>query len=313
MRDSRQAPVTAEAAAELAVSAAHQLGEGVVWDAPRRMWLWTDIEASLLLRWAGGSLPPERHALPDRLGCLAPTRSGRLLLGLAKGLAWGHFGASGLVVTPVAPVDAAEPRTRINDGRTDRSGNFVFGTFNEAADRRPIGSFYQYSARYGLRRLALPAVTIANSICFSPDGGTMYFADSPGGLIQQCDYDADRAAVRAVRPFANLPAPGAPDGSVVDEEGCLWNAQWGLSRVQRYAPSGEMLERVTLPVPLVSCPAFGGPDLSTLLITTARVGLSPQQLGAAPLSGALFTVHWPHCRGLADVPFDDDPGAPASA
>ena len=309
MRDSQQTLM----AAELAVSTAHQLGEGVVWDAARRMWLWTDIEASLLMRWAGDSRAPERHALPDRLGCLAPTRSGRLLLGLAKGLAWGRVNADGLVVTPLVAVDAAEPRTRINDGRTDRSGHFVFGTFNEAADRRPIGSFYQYSTRYGLRRLALPAVTIANSICFSPDGGTMYFADSPCGLIQQCDYDAERAEVGPVRPFARLLAPGGPDGSVVDEEGCLWNAQWGLSQVQRYAPSGEMLERVGLPVPHVSCLAFGGPDLSTLLITTARVGLSPLQLADVPLSGALFSIHWPHCRGLVDVPFDDDLGTLTSA
>ncbi len=299
--------------ATLAVDASHQLGEGVVWDAAQRVWLWTDIEASLLMRWDGGREPPQRYALPDRLGCLAPARSGRLLLGLAKGLAWGHLGAEGLVVTPLVAVDAAEPRTRINDGRTDRSGNFVFGTFNEGADRHPIGSFYQYSARHGLRRLALPAVTISNSICFSPDGATMYFADSPRGLIQQCRYDADSAEVGPPRPFAQLPAPGGPDGSVVDAEGCLWNAQWGLGQVQRYASSGELLERVVLPVPHVSCPGFGGADLSTLLITTARVGLSPQALAEAPLSGALFCVQNPGCVGLADAPFDDDPGALTAA
>jgi L-arabinonolactonase len=299
--------------ATLALATGHQLGEGVVWDAARGCWLWTDIEASVLLRWDGSSAAPERHALPDRLGSLAPTRSGRLLLGLAKGLAWGDFVGDGLQVTPLVPVDAAEPRTRINDGRTDRSGNFVFGTFNEAADRRPIGSFYQYSARHGLRRLALPAVTIANSICFSPDGGTMYFADSPNGLIQQCRYDANSAEVGPPRPFAKLPAPGGPDGSVVDAEGCLWNAQWGLGRVQRYASSGELLERVALPVPHVSCPGFGGADLGTLLITTARVGLSPQALAGAPLSGALFCVKIPGYVGLADAPFDDDLRAPTAA
>lgn len=292
--------------AMLALNTRCILGEGLTWDVARRRWLWTDIEASCLYAWAGNDEAPVAQALPDRLGCLAPTRSGRLLLGLAKGLAWGRFGAEGFELTPLVPVDAAEPRTRINDGRTDRSGNFVFGTFNEAADRRPIGSFYQFSLRHGLRRLALPTVTIANSICFSPDGGTMYFTDSLRGLIQQCRYDADSAQVGKPRPFARVAMPSEPDGSVVDADACLWNAQWGKGLVQRYSPKGLPLEQLQVPAPHVTCPAFGGPALDTLMLTTARHGLSAQALEAAPLSGALFACRVPGSVGLADAAFDDE-------
>jgi len=298
---------TEAVSASLALDARCTLGECLLWDAAQARWLWTDIEASCLYGWAGGSAPPQRLELPDRLGSFALCRSGRLLLGLAKGLAWGRFGADGLAVAPLAPVDAAEPRTRINDGRTDRSGHFVFGTFNEAADRRPIGSFYQYSQRHGLRRLALPAVTIANSICFSPDGRTMYFTDSLRGLIQQCRYDADAAEVGAPQPFAGVAAPGEPDGSIVDADGCLWNAQWGSGRVQRYSPRGQPLQQVRLAAPHVTCPAFGGADGATLTMTSARKGLSPQALAQAPLSGALFSCSVPGCSGLADALFEDEP------
>jgi len=290
-----------------AFDAGNTLGEGLVWDPRHERWLWTDIEAACLYRWGGGGLPAQRHELPDRLGCLAPARSGRVLLGLAKRLAWGRFTADGMAVTPLVAVDAAEPRTRINDGRTDRSGHFVFGTFNEAADRRPIGSFYQYSQAHGLRRLALPAVTIANSICFSPDGGTMYFTDSLQGLILQCRYDADAAEVGTPEPFAQVAAPGEPDGSVVDSDGCLWNAQWGLGRVQRYSPRGEPLQQVRLPAPHVTCPAFGGAGMATLMMTSARKGLSPQALADAPLSGAVFSCRIPGCAGLPEAAFADQP------
>ena len=110
------APLTATLALDLRCT----LGEGVTWNAQGQCWLWTDIEGSCLYRWAGNEQPPRRYELADRLGSFAPALSGRILLGLAKGLAWGEFSPGGLAVTPLVSVDAAEPRTRINDGRTDR-------------------------------------------------------------------------------------------------------------------------------------------------------------------------------------------------
>jgi len=292
--------------ATLALDQRCTLGEGLQWDAAGGRWLWTDIEASCLHAWGGPGSAARRWALPDRLGSFALCRSGRLLLGLAKGLAWGRENGERFETSPLVPVEAAEPRTRINDGRTDRSGNFVFGTFNGATERRPICGFYQYSRRAGLRRLALPAVSIANSICFSPDGGTMYFADTAQGRILQCDYDADHARVANLRDFARVdPAEGGPDGSVVDSECCLWNAQWGAGRVVRYSPRGEPLMSVALAAPHATCPAFGGPGLHDLMVASARAEMDAEQLAQAPGAGGLFHLHLPGITGLADALFDD--------
>lgn len=292
--------------APLVLDLACMLGEGVLWDVRQQRWLWTDIEQACLYTWAGGSTPPQRHALSDRLGCLAVARSGRLLLGLAKGLAWGSFDARGVTVKPLVPVEPDQPATRVNDGRTDRSGRFVFGTLHEAADRQAVGHFYQYSLRHGLRRLALPPVRIANSICFSPDGRTMYFTDSLSGVIQQCAYDSERAEVGTPSPFARVAAPASPDGSVVDADGCLWNAQWGAGLVSRYSPRGELLAQVQVAAPQVTCPAFGGPALDTLMLTSAREWMSPKALAQSPASGGLFSCQPTACIGLADALFEDE-------
>jgi L-arabinonolactonase len=282
------------------------LGEGLLWRHGR--WWWTDIERARLQAWApGGSV--QRWAMPDRLGCFAHCRSGRMLLGLAKRLALGTLGDDGSLsgLQTLTAVDAAEPRTRINDGRTDRHGHFVFGTMNEAAERRPIGSFYQFSMRHGLRRLPLPAVAIANSICFSVDGRRMYFCDTLTRTIQQCDYDAESAQVANVRPFAQIEEPNAwPDGSVIDREGFLWNAQWGAGRVRRYAPDGRVAGEYAIDAPHASCPAIGGAALDTLAVTSARHELSREALAQQPLSGSLFSVQLPHALGIEDSLFDDD-------
>lgn len=282
------------------------LGEGLQWHGGR--WWWTDIEAATLHAWRPGEPGPQSCRLPDRLGSFAHCRSGRVLLGLAKRLALATLGEHlelGQLLT-VAPVDAAEARTRINDGRTDRSGRFVFGTLNEARERRAIGSFYQYTLAHGLRRLALPAVAIANSICFSLDGRTMYFCDTLTQRIQQCDYDSADAQVDNVRSFAAMDRTDAwPDGSVIDAEGCLWNAQWGAGRVARYDPEGRLMGEYTAPAAHATCPALGGPGLDELMLTTARAELSREALAAQPLSGSLFGLRLPQALGVPDALFED--------
>lgn len=285
------------------------LGEGLLWQAGR--WWWTDIEAATLYAWRPGESRPLFCRLPDRLGSFAHCRSGRVLLGLAKRLALASFSGDLALdrLQTLAPVDAAEARTRVNDGRTDRRGYFVFGTLNEARDRQPIStiaSFYQYSMRHGLRRLALPAVAIANSICFSLDGRTMYFCDTLTQRIQQCDYDAETAQVGNIRLFTQMDGEEAwPDGSVIDAEGCLWNAQWGAGRVARYDPEGRLMQVLSAPAAHTTCPAIGGPGLDELMLTTARTGLSRDALAAQPLSGSLFGLRLTQGLGVPDTLFDD--------
>ena len=181
-------------------------------------------------------------------------------------------------MTPVIPIEPEVTRTRINDGRTDRAGNFVFGTYNEAQDA-PSGSFYQYSSRFGLRRLDLGGVVIPNSICFSLDGRTMYFCDSPTGRIRRCEYDADSASVGNVRDFVQYrDGDGFPDGSVVDSEGCLWNAVWGAGVVRRFNPEGTLVAEIGVPSRNLTCPAFGGAGLDQLFVTSSRQEMTEDEL-----------------------------------
>jgi L-arabinonolactonase len=287
---------------QVALAHRSQLADGLLWQHGGARWWWTDVPAATLYAWSEGAAAPAACKLPDRAGSFAFCRSGRLLVGLAKWLCIAeppkvHVLPRHLSLRPVVAVDPAEPRTRVADGRTDRRGYFVFGTRIEAPQPRAIGSFYQYSQAHGLRRLALPAAAVAGSICFSPDGGTMYFSDAHERRIMQCDYDAEGALVTNVRPFAEL-ADGLPHGAVVDSDGCVWNAEWGGGRLTRWSPAGERLGAWTLPMSHPTRPAFGGADLDSLLVASAGRG--------GEHAGSLIRLAIPGVRGLPDTPFDDD-------
>ena len=294
--------------AQIFVDCRCHLGEGIVWWTPRRALLWTDIEAARL--WRHDEEGTRSWALPARLGCLAPCQSGALLLGLEKGIFRAHFDPTardGLRLVRLVDVEPADPSTRVNDGRTDRAGNFIFGTMNQSEGHPATGSFYQWSARRGLRRLDLPRVGIANSICFSPDGRTMYFCDSPRAQIMACRYDAESAAVTDLRVFATLgPANGQPDGSIVDTEGCLWNAAWGVGTVRRYRPDGTIDREVAVPAKNPTCVVFGGDALNELYITSARQDMSHDELTHTPHAGGVYRAVIDHARGLPDSLFLDD-------
>nr|WP_281416137.1 SMP-30/gluconolactonase/LRE family protein [Collimonas antrihumi] len=145
-----------------------------------------------------------------------------------------------------------------------------------------------------------------NSICFSPDGHTMYYCDSPTRTIRCCDYDTDAGTIGNDRLFADLQEqPGEPDGSTIDSAGYLWNARWGGHRVLRYAPDGSIERIVQVPVAQPSCVAFGGAALDTLYITSARESLSDAALLAEPAAGGVLQLRLPDVRGLPEARFRD--------
>jgi L-arabinonolactonase len=203
-------------------------------------------------------------------------------------------------IEPLAPIESNLEGTRSNDGRCDRHGNLVFGTINERGGDR-IASFYRFSAAGRLSRLALPKAAITNSICFSPDGGTLYFCDTPTRRIMACDYDGATGDIDRIHVFAEVPAQfGTPDGSTIDAEGFLWNAEWGASRVVRYTPEGQVDCVIEMPVNQPSCVSFMGPQLDRLAITTARDGIDDTELAKQPLHGAVFTLAAPRGHGLPE-------------
>ena len=175
-----------------------------------------------------------------------------------------------------------------------------------ASTGAPLGHLYQFSSRHGLRPMNIDPVVIANSICFSADGRTMYFADSPDRRIMQADYDADAARVDRVREFARLTTPtGVPDGSIVDADGCLWNAVWGQGRLQRYSADGALVRQILVDATNTTCPAFGGEEMTDLYITSSRLEMNEEALARLPHAGSVFHAV-PGVRGLPDAEFDDD-------
>jgi len=261
-------------------------------------WWWSDAATPALKAWRGKG-PPENSRLPEHLAAFAFCRSGKLLLGLDKWLYLAERTPPGALKLArrlplaVAAVDPAESRTRISDGCADRHGNFVLGTANLNPDSPPIGSFYQFSRRFGLRRLALPTVAAAHGIGFSPDGGSLYFASSDGREVLETTYDPARAEVGRIKRFASL-GEARIGGLTLDAAGNIWIAlreEGRRGRLAQFSAGGALLRELPLSATQPSRPAFGGPHM--------------EQLAAGSLDGGLHTFEIAGVQGLAPSLFDD--------
>lgn len=285
--------------AELALDCRNEHGEGIFFNpADGRMW-WSDIQGEALWWFDPATQNSASIAMPGRVCCFAPRAGGGLILALADRFAF-YDSAAGTLET-IAEFEPENPETRTNDGRTDRQGRFIVGGMNEVSGRAD-SSVVRVDPN-GTVTTLIEGVSCANSTCFSPDGRTMYFADTPERTIRAYDYDPDTGSLGTMRIVADFAdEPGIPDGSCVDAEGGLWNAEWQGHRVVRVGPDGKIDTVVEVPVWKPTCCAFGGPDLATLYITTSRLMSSEQDLAAEPLSGGLFAVT-PGVRGVIDAPF----------
>jgi len=269
--------------------------EGVIWDDLMGLVRWTDIATSTLFAYDPGTGRVTENTLPARLCCFALTHDpGVLLLALEKQVA--RYDTRDGTLHVLADIEPDLIGMRANDGRCDRGGNFVFGTLNERGPEK-TASFWRYTHDGNLHRLALPKAAITNSICFSPDGETMYFTDSPTAQIMACDYDAATGEVDRIRVFAELAKGLEPDGSTVDADGFLWNTEWGGSRVTRYSPDGRVDTTIDLPAKQPSCVSFAGPGLDRMVVTSANLGM--KEPGA--FDGAIFIGTPPRGRGLAEA------------
>lgn len=276
------------------------LGEGAVWDDQSAEFLWTDIDGLALHRWSWATRKSTRLTLRERLGSFALIDGEKDTLIAASEKTFHLLSRETGATRELARVDDGFAHTRLNDGRCDRHGRFWAGTM---AEQRPApdGSFGSlYCLQPGCApRGTLSRVMISNSLCWSPDGRRMYFADSPTNLIRSFAFDPATGAIGEGRDFAHTATGVHPDGSCVDAEGYVWNAQWGASCVVRYSPAGEIDLVLHLPCSQPSCTAFGGPDLDHLFITTASVGLSEVELASEPMAGNILIYRTPF-RGLKE-------------
>lgn len=277
-----------------------ELGEGALWHPERQALFWFDI-LNRRLHMKGAAERRDWH-LPEIASAAGIMSSRHLLVASESGLWRFDIDAPpgrGLGERLVE-VEAADPGTRSNDGRADRQGGFWIGTMGKRGLNDPgRGAIWRYH-RGELRRL-FAGLTIPNAISFAPDGSTAYFTDTPSRKIWRVALDAAGWPKGAPSLFLDLTdQPFYPDGATVAADGSFWNAQWGAGRVAAYAPDGQFLRAVACPGAVqTSCPAFGGPDLTTLFVTTAQEGMDAAALQANPRAGQTFA--WPGiARGLAE-------------
>jgi sugar lactone lactonase YvrE len=274
---------------------ANTLGEGVLWDRESAVLWWTDIQERRLHRYQLKNRELTHFELPERLGSFGLV-AGRddLVCAFESGFAFYHP-ASQRLQWLQRPPHAAE-NVRFNDGRVDRAGRFWSGSMVEGRGE-PCGQLY--SLRTGRVESHLSGIAISNSICFSPEGDCLYFADTPHRTIWRFNLDSVTGALSNRQVFVTTPEGSYPDGANVDAEGHLWNAHWGAGRVVRYAPDGSISGGVELPVSQPTCVAFGGDDLDILFVTSARENLQAAVLARQPQAGHVFAYRI-SVKGLAD-------------
>jgi sugar lactone lactonase YvrE len=279
------------------VAAEYLLGESPVWCERTGRLYWVDSRGPAV-HWRGpdgaiGSIAMPAlvgsFALRERSGAIVALQDGVYRLDLERG-----------TVEPIAEPEPDQPENRFNDGRVDRQGRFWCGTMNDRR-RDPTGSLYRIDPDHRWER-TMTEIIVPNSLAWSPDGRTMYFADTYRHVIWAFDYDPDGGTPSNRRTLVEVAGPGRPDGSAVDADGCLWNAEYAGGRLVRYTPNGAVDRVISMPVSNPTSCCFGGPGFDTLFVTSARQRLTPEQLGREPLAGSVFALT-PGVAGLPEPRF----------
>ena len=267
------------------------LGETPLWHAEHATLYWADIPGK-----AVHALRPSDNAhrswpMPSEPGCIALCDEGSILVALRTGLVVLNTDSGALYPITDAPYDTT--KIRFNDGRCDAAGRFWVGTIYEPRDHQGATL---YSVTHGTLKDHEQPATVSNGVAFSPDNRTMYRSDTTSHIIFAYDFDLQNGTLgarRVVREFSQDKSNnygGRPDGAAVDSEGAYWCAMFEGGRLLRLSPQGEILREVALPVRCPTMLAFGGPDLRTLYITTARNNRPEAEVAQYPLSGCVLTL-----------------------
>jgi sugar lactone lactonase YvrE len=275
------------ALAPVAILPVHNdLGEGILWDSRRQVLWWTDIQRRRLYRHDWMRVNTQILDTPERVGSFGLVAgSERLITAFESGIAL--YDTQDGTLTWLARHGSSDPAVRFNDGRVDRQGRFWSGTMSEGDQSAASGCLYSVDSTFGAR-CQLTGVRISNSLCMSPDGRQLYFADSPTRTIRVFELNEPDGTLGASRIFAQTPAGADPDGATIDADGCLWSAHWGAGCVVRYTPEGRIDRTLRVPASQPTCVCFAGPDLDVLCVTTARTGLTEAALLGEHNAGDVF-------------------------
>ena len=286
----------------------NELGESPFWHPHEQTLYWLDIPGRNILRANVFMGTVETWPMPSEPGCMAPAASGGLVIALRDGIYRAHDWGGALKLIQIFDHDPAT--TRFNDGKADTRGRFWAGTIFEPRTS-PEAALFAVDCRHDgpplVQRQAGDATT-ANGLAWSPDAKTVYWADTPRHLIRAWDWDAQTNAMSLERVFKQFPMKppgwqygiadsagvtsyaGRPDGAAVDIHGNYYVAMFEGQRVLKLSPAGDVLATLHVPAQCPTMPCFGGADLQTLYVTTARHNRSPQELSDFPNSGCVFST-----------------------
>ena len=274
--------------AELFIDSRCELGEVIFWHPLVERLFWFDILNKTLFSATAGGIMVDRFTFEATVTAAGVIDADNLAIASAAGIFQLNLKTDAREL--LAPLDPDSTTVRSNDGRVGPSGAFWIGTMG-LKDPGKVAAGSLYSVRDGKTTKLLGDIHIPNATCFSPDGTTAYFTDGVTRTIRKVSIDKKSGLPNGPwQDFAKVSPPAEPDGAVVDSAGYVWNAQWAAGTVIRFAPDGSVDRVVKVPVSRPTCPAFGGKDLKTLYITSAREGLSAEQLAVEPLAGGVFAI-----------------------
>ena len=268
------------------------LGEGPVWDERREMLFFVDIPAPAIhaIRLDGSDL--RSWAMPNIVGSLGLTESGRLIVALKHDLAL--FDPESGSLQPFARLPADEPgENRLNDGKVGPDGAFWVGTMHDVPERQPVGALYRVAPDGTVTR-HVRELRVSNGLAWSPDGRIMYHADTRSRWLDRWDFEPATGTMSNRTRLATFDGSiGLPDGGATDADGIYWVTGNYAARLNCFNASGELVAWHPVPVPAPTMCCFCGPDLRSLVVTSHRTGAVVKQLGQYPESGGLFIARAP--------------------
>lgn len=272
----------------LVLDCAAELGESPLWSAQEQALYFVDIKGHALHRFHPESGAHVVAAVPEEIGCVGLTKGRALIAGMRSGVFL--ISRDGEILRKLAENPQDRAWSRFNDGKVDPAGRFVVGTIDE--ERGGRGALYRLD-RSGLTQL-LDGLMTSNGLAFTADGRHVYHSDTPRFVVRRFAYDPATGALGAGEPFCRLdadaPDRARPDGAALDVDGCYWTALYEGARIQRRSPDGRLLDEIPIPARCPTMVAFGGPDLKTLYVTTARAGRPDEERDLYPHAGGLFAL-----------------------
>lgn len=273
---------------DLVVASHSELTEGPMWEESSGTLYWVSILGHEVHSWCPSDGSRGTWNLGEFVGAVVPRKSGGLVVAVQRGFATLDPVTGGSEL--LREVEADRPNQRMNDGKCDPSGRLWAGTMGAAEAVHGSGTLYRLDTDWSVTPM-VDGLTISNGLGWSPDGGTMYFVDTGPRCLFAFDFDPEEGRLSRQRVLVTFQASdGYPDGLCMDAEGCVWLAMWGAGRINRYSPSGILIESLSVPVTCPSSCAFGTSDLDVLFVTSASLTLDARERSEQPDAGGIFAV-----------------------